>query len=211
MGVYPESFLAPMREDIAALDARIARAAPEGDCASCKHWRGAKRCHAEANMQRRGSALMDFAASLALIAPEILLLGFGPRAAAGRRLGGRQGERADQHCCAVVLGAWFLLVAPSLCAGASGPDTVAFGGQFSADAFAGFAKLLIFAAAACVAGHRAAVLRPVGAMRAEYPVLILFAALGMAIMVSATDLLTLYIGLELNSLAAYVLAAFLRR
>ncbi len=31
MGVYPESFLAPMRADIAALDARIARAAPEGD------------------------------------------------------------------------------------------------------------------------------------------------------------------------------------
>jgi NADH-quinone oxidoreductase subunit M len=31
MGVYPESFLAPMRQDIAALDARIARARPEGD------------------------------------------------------------------------------------------------------------------------------------------------------------------------------------
>jgi NADH-quinone oxidoreductase subunit M len=31
MGVYPESFLAPMRQDIAALDARIARAKPEGD------------------------------------------------------------------------------------------------------------------------------------------------------------------------------------
>jgi NADH-quinone oxidoreductase subunit M len=31
MGVYPESFLAPMRQDIAALDARLARARPEGD------------------------------------------------------------------------------------------------------------------------------------------------------------------------------------
>jgi len=31
MGVYPESFLAPMRADIAALDARVARAAPAGD------------------------------------------------------------------------------------------------------------------------------------------------------------------------------------
>ena len=49
-----------------------------------------------------------------------------------------------------------------------------------------------------------------GMMRAEYPVLVLFAALGMGMMVSATDLLTLYVGLELNSLAAYVLAAFLR-
>ena len=31
MGVYPESFLAPMRADIAALDARVARAKPDGD------------------------------------------------------------------------------------------------------------------------------------------------------------------------------------
>ncbi len=38
----------------------------------------------------------------------------------------------------------------------------------------------------------------------------LFAALGMGMMVSATDLIALYIGLELNSLAAYVLASFLR-
>ena len=45
-----------------------------------------------------------------------------------------------------------------------------------------------------------------GAMRAEYPVLILLATLGMSVMVSAADLITLYIGLELNSLSAYVLA-----
>jgi NADH-quinone oxidoreductase subunit M len=31
MGVYPESFIAPIRKDIQALDARLARAAPEGD------------------------------------------------------------------------------------------------------------------------------------------------------------------------------------
>lgn len=40
----------------------------------------------------------------------------------------------------------------------------------------------------------------IGAMRAEFPVLVLFAALGMSVMVSAGDLITLYIGLELNSL-----------
>ena len=48
------------------------------------------------------------------------------------------------------------------------------------------------------------------AMRAEFPVLVLFAVLGMNLMVSAGDFLTLYIGLELNSLSAYVLASFLR-
>ncbi|RZM13603.1 MAG: NADH-quinone oxidoreductase subunit NuoN, partial [Sphingomonas sp.] len=45
----------------------------------------------------------------------------------------------------------------------------------------------------------------------EYPVLILLSACGMGIMVSATDMLTLYVGLELQSLAAYVLASFMRR
>ena len=38
--------------------------------------------------------------------------------------------------------------------------------------------------------------------------LIVFASVGMGMMVSATDLMTLYIGLELNSLSAYVLASF---
>jgi NADH-quinone oxidoreductase subunit N len=47
-------------------------------------------------------------------------------------------------------------------------------------------------------------------MRAEYPTLILFSALGMGIMASSRDLMTLYVGLELQSLAAYVLASFMR-
>jgi NADH-quinone oxidoreductase subunit N len=53
-------------------------------------------------------------------------------------------------------------------------------------------------------------LAKMGALRAEFPVLVLLAAVGMGVMVSATDLITLYIGLELNSLAAYVLASFAR-
>jgi NADH-quinone oxidoreductase subunit N len=47
-------------------------------------------------------------------------------------------------------------------------------------------------------------------MRAEYSALIVFAALGMGIMASSRDLMTLYVGLELNSLASYVLASFMR-
>ncbi|MCW5647674.1 MAG: NADH-quinone oxidoreductase subunit NuoN, partial [Sphingopyxis sp.] len=76
------------------------------------------------------------------------------------------------------------------------------------DAFGGFAKLLIYAASVmCI------LIAPRffgGAMRAEYPVLILLAALGMGIMASSRDLMTLYVGLELNSLSAYVLASFMR-
>jgi NADH-quinone oxidoreductase subunit N len=44
----------------------------------------------------------------------------------------------------------------------------------------------------------------------EYPVLILFSAVGMSVMVSATNLMTLYVGLELLSLASYVLASYRR-
>ncbi len=153
---------------------------------------------------------MDFAASLSLIAPEIILSVSGLVLLLVAAWVGDKASSAISIVAAVVLGLCFFLVAPTVCAGASGPDTVAFGGQFAADAFAGFAKLLIFAA-----GGAALVVAPrffdrYDAMRAEFPILLLFAVLGMGIMVSATDLLTLYIGLELNSLAAYVMASFLR-
>jgi len=46
--------------------------------------------------------------------------------------------------------------------------------------------------------------------RFEFPVLVVFATVGMMIMVSANDLLTLYIGLELQSLSLYVVAAIRR-
>jgi NADH-quinone oxidoreductase subunit N len=119
-------------------------------------------------------------------------------------------SRAISIASVAVLAACGFMVAPALCDGAMGPDTVAFSGQFRADAFAAFAKLLIYAAGAAALMVAPAFFERTNAMRAEYPVLILFAVLGMGLMVSAGDLLTLYIGLELNSLAAYVLAAFLR-
>ncbi len=153
---------------------------------------------------------MDYAASLRLIAPEILLSTAGLVLLLVAAWAGDKASRAISIAAAVVLGACFFLVAPSVCAGASGPDTLAFGGQFVADGFAGFAKLMIFAAAGATLVIAPSFFERVKAMRAEYPVLILFAVLGMGIMVSAKDLLTLYIGLELNSLSAYVLAAFLR-
>src|SRR3546814_395631 len=89
-----------------------------------------------------------------------------------------------------------------------GVETTVFSGTLSVDGFGGFAKLLIYAASfICI------MIAPrffCGGMRAEYPTLILFAALGMGIMASSRDLMTLYVGLELNSLAAYVLASFMR-
>lgn len=101
-------------------------------------------------------------------------------------------------------------VAAALLPGLVDNGGTAFGGLFVADRFAAFAKLVTYLSA---------IVAMLAAMtwfgrdrdyRAEYPVLILFAALGMGIMISAHDLLTLYVGLELQSLAAYVLASFQR-
>ena len=89
-----------------------------------------------------------------------------------------------------------------------GVETTVFSGTLAVDSFGGFAKLIIYAAS-----FVSILVAPrffKDAMRAEYPVLILFAALGMGIMASARDLMTLYVGLELNSLASYVLASFMR-
>src|SRR5688572_9697595 len=153
---------------------------------------------------------MDFAADLALIAPEIVLSVSGLVLLLVAAWAGDRAATAISVAGCVVLAACVALVAPDVCAGASGPDTVAFYGQFRADAFAGFAKLMIYAASGAALVVGPAFFGRLGAMRAEYPVLILLATLGMSVMVSAGDLITLYIGLELNSLSAYVLAAFLR-
>jgi NADH-quinone oxidoreductase subunit N len=85
----------------------------------------------------------------------------------------------------------------------------AFSDTLRIDQFAAFAKYLVFGAA-IVALLMAPRFFAREGLRAEYPILILFSALGMSIMVGANDLITLYIGLELNSLAAYVLASFTR-
>ncbi len=86
----------------------------------------------------------------------------------------------------------------------------AFDGLFVNDAFSNFSKILIYIAAAIALMMAPRFLERAGAMRAEYPVLILLSSIGMGIMVSASDLITLYIGLELQSLSAYVLASFVR-
>ncbi|HLV06313.1 MAG TPA: NADH-quinone oxidoreductase subunit NuoN [Croceibacterium sp.] len=153
---------------------------------------------------------MDLGSSLALIVPEIILSLTALVLLLVVAWAGDKASRAVSILSCVALGACFFLVAPAVCAGASGPDTVAFGGQFRADAFAGLAKLMIFAASGAALIVAPAFFGRTGAMRAEYPVLVLLSTLGMSIMVSAGDLVSLYVGLELQSLAAYVLAAFLR-
>lgn len=89
----------------------------------------------------------------------------------------------------------------------------AFDGMYRADAFAAFAKVLIYiaSAVAIIIAPRFFERTSGDDLKPEYPVLILLSACGMGMMVSASDLLLLYVGLELQSLAAYVLASFMRR
>jgi NADH-quinone oxidoreductase subunit N len=94
--------------------------------------------------------------------------------------------------------------------GASEGTDVAFSGTFVDDGFARFAKVLILASGAIVlvAGHDWFARRDL--QRFEYPILIALSSVGMMVMVSAGDLITLYMGLELQSLALYVMAAIRR-
>ncbi len=86
----------------------------------------------------------------------------------------------------------------------------AFDGAFVSDAFARFAKVVVLLSAAAMLALSKDYLERRGLLKFEYPVLIGLATLGMLIMVSAGDLMMLYVGLELQSLALYVVAAFRR-
>ena len=88
--------------------------------------------------------------------------------------------------------------------------TTVFGDQFVVDAFGHFMKWLVFIGAALAVVMSFGYNRRERIGRPEYPILIVFATLGMAMMISANDLIALYVGLELQSLALYVIAAFRR-
>jgi NADH-quinone oxidoreductase subunit N len=111
-----------------------------------------------------------------------------------------------QLCGMLTLGAF--LVAGMLVL--TRPGGTGFYGQFTVDSFAVLTKLLILIGAAFSLMLSFDDNRKQGIARFEYPVLILFATVGMMGMVSATSLMTLYVALELQSLALYVLAAFAR-
>ena len=151
---------------------------------------------------------MDLVQSLWLVAPEELLSLSGLALLLFAAWGGDKASRLISILAVTALAGAGALVVPVLCAslsgGGMGAETEAFFGQYRADSFAAFAKLLIYAAAGAALIVAPAFFDRVRAMRAEFPVLILFAALGAGLMVSATDFMTLYIGLELHSLPLYV-------
>ncbi|MDF1727143.1 MAG: NADH-quinone oxidoreductase subunit NuoN [Sulfitobacter sp.] len=102
----------------------------------------------------------------------------------------------------VVLAGWI---------GLTGEGTrIAFNGLFIEDGFARFAKVAILLSAAAVLVMSEGYMQARGLLRFEYPMLVALSAVGMMMMVSAGDLMALYMGLELQSLALYVVAALRR-
>ena len=91
-----------------------------------------------------------------------------------------------------------------------GVDKVAFNGMFIDDGFSRFAKIAILLSAACVLVMSQEYMKRRGLLRFEYPLLVALSVVGMMVMVSAGDLMSLYMGLELQSLALYVVASLRR-
>ena len=116
----------------------------------------------------------------------------------------------DRSATAVTLGAMILLVVAAIAVAFTGQSGTTLDGAFVVDSFARFMKVfsLLGSAVAVLMAWRFA--RVERFERFEYPVLILLGTLGMLIMISANDLISVYLGLELQSLAAYVVAAIHR-
>lgn len=92
----------------------------------------------------------------------------------------------------------------------SGERLYTFGDMFVTDQFAVFVKILILSGAGLTLLISRDYLEMHSMGRFEYGILCVFATLGMLMMVSANDLISLYVGLEMQSLSLYVMAAFRR-
>ncbi|MEM6826934.1 MAG: NADH-quinone oxidoreductase subunit NuoN [Pseudomonadota bacterium] len=158
---------------------------------------------------------MDFATSFTLVTPELILTAAGLVLLLVTAWGGDKAAKGITYAAALTFFVSGLTLVPGLHTGVDGPDTLAFSGLLKIDSFALFSKALIYLAAiGCLllapGFFNSEAAGTEKGLRAEYPILVLFAALGMSIMVSANNFMSLYLGLELNSLAAYVLASILR-
>jgi NADH-quinone oxidoreductase subunit N len=144
-------------------------------------------------------------ASLVPLLPEIVL---GLGAMALLMLGAYRGERAARivDIAAIVL----LIVAGVILLRLPPGKLVSFNGSFVVDGFARFLKILALTGSAVAILMSLDYAKREGQQRFEYSVLIVLSTLGMMMLISAADLIALYLGLELMSLPLYVVAASYR-
>ena len=90
------------------------------------------------------------------------------------------------------------------------PDALLFGGLLKTSLFTRYADTLVYLGAIAALILSVDYNKREKIARFEYPILVLFAVLGMIVMISAADMMTLYIGFELQSLALYICAALAR-
>lgn len=105
---------------------------------------------------------------------------------------------------AVLLAAVFFLIKDW------GTNTILFNNSFVIDDFARLLKVMVLLGGVVTLYMSMTYLSETGIFKPEYTVLVLFSLLGMMMMLSANDLIALYLGLEIQSLALYVVASFRR-
>ena len=139
---------------------------------------------------------------LALIIMALMMLGV------FHKTGGKEDVKASRLIS--LLSVISLLLAILLVSTLSGGRMTTFANMFVSDTFAVYCKVLVLtgSALAIVLSFRFQERHDMA--RFEYAILIVFATLGMMMMISANDLISLYVGLELQSLSLYVIAAFQR-
>ena len=135
--------------------------------------------------------------------PELLLAG---GAMVLLLIGAWEGERATGP--ALHYSVALLVLAGIVIAAMPDKRLEAFNGSFIVDGFARFLKILTVIGSIGTLWLSGDFLSGPGQRKFEYPVLILLATTGMLLLISAGDLIALYLGLELMSLALYVVAAF---
>ena len=119
-------------------------------------------------------------------------------------------SRRDQTGMCTVLSVYGMAAAAVLVLTVGEGRIEAFYGQFVVDDFTRFVKVMILGAGAAAVLMARRWMTMEGIHRFEFPVLMLLAITGMMLMVSANDLIGLYLGLELQSLALYVMATIQR-
>ncbi len=115
----------------------------------------------------------------------------------------------DRSARGVSIAAVALLVSGAAIA-ATGPLGTAFNGAFVADPLAVYGKVAIYLTAAVAVVLGGGWMQRERIAKIEYPILIVLASVGMSMMASSGDLISMYVGIELHSLALYVLAAYHR-
>ena len=148
--------------------------------------------------------MFDFEALLNAIAPELLLAAAG---LLGVTIGAVFGDRFNG--ISFKLGAGVLFASAALAA-FYWEGGRAFEGLVETSSFANFAKVVSFVAAGITLLMAEGFLRRHDTMRYEYSLLMIFAALGMGVILSSANFMTLYLGVETLSLSSYVLASFHR-